>query len=173
MLRNLITDRFKLNLRRELRGTEPGYALLLGKDGREGVKLKETSDPEQGSWGRPGGLPCRQPPCPILISGNFSMKRFAADLGTLWTGNGWVLDKTGLPGTYSLSLTLNPLPQPPRPPQEGPRGVGGGSANKLPKEYNPTLPKAIEEQLGLRLEYGHQVPVEHWIVDHVEMPSEN
>jgi uncharacterized protein (TIGR03435 family) len=99
------------------------------------------------------------------------MKRFADHIGTLWS-DGWVVDKTGLTGTYTLSLLLNPVPQPSRPaPQERPRGGGGGGGT--PREFNPSLQKAIEEQLGLNLESGHQIPIEHWIIDHIEMPSEN
>jgi uncharacterized protein (TIGR03435 family) len=174
MLRNLVIDRFKLRIHSEVRGTEKGYALLLGKDGKDGVKFKETSDAEEGTWGRPNGVICSKAPCPILISGKFSMKRFSSHLGTNWTGKGWVIDKTGLQGVYDLKLLLHPVPQAPRPIQEnaGPRG-GGSATGGGAKEYDPPLPKAIEEQLGLRLEYGHDIPLEHWIIDHIEMPTEN
>ena len=41
-----------------------------------------------------------------------------------------------------------------------------------PQEFDPPLPKAVEEQLGLRFERA-KIPVEYLVVDHVEKLSEN
>ena len=39
-------------------------------------------------------------------------------------------------------------------------------------EFDPPVSKALEEQLGLRLE-ARKVPVEYLVVDHVEKANEN
>jgi uncharacterized protein (TIGR03435 family) len=39
--------------------------------------------------------------------------------------------------------------------------------------WDPSLAKALEEQLGLRLESAGKVPVEYLQVDHVEKPVTN
>jgi uncharacterized protein (TIGR03435 family) len=169
MLRNLLFDRFKLKLRREERGTETGYEMFIASDG---VKFKETSGDEETF---PTGRTCATP-CPTVISGKFSMKRFARYMGTSWTGNGMIVDKTGLTGLYEINLTLYLVPPPPRPPSDGPpapRGTGGNAGGGSPREYNPSLIKAMQDQLGLRLEWGRQIPSERLVVEHIEMPSEN
>jgi uncharacterized protein (TIGR03435 family) len=39
-------------------------------------------------------------------------------------------------------------------------------------QNRPTILDAVREQLGLRLESG-RVPVENYMIDHVDKPSEN
>jgi uncharacterized protein (TIGR03435 family) len=77
------------------------------------------------------------------------------------------LDKTGLTSFYDINLSLNEIltggPTPTR---------GAGGVTPPPRQFSPPLPKAVEEQLGLRLERG-KVPVEFVVVDHIEAPTEN
>src|SRR6185295_18490092 len=165
MLENLVIDRFKLKFHRETKGTVKGYALFAGN----GVKFKEASVDEESF-----SQSFRPKQCCIVIKGNLSLKRFADTLGMFWTGDGPVLDKTDLRGIYELQLTLNALPELPRTDSgDGVRGAGENSSGKPPKAYDPPLAKAIEDQLGLRLEYGYPVPIEYLVIDHAEKPSEN
>jgi uncharacterized protein (TIGR03435 family) len=50
-----------------------------------------------------------------------------------------------------------------------PRGTSG---NGVPIEFDPSLARALEDQLGLRWERG-KVPIEKVVIDHYEPPSEN
>ncbi len=79
-----------------------------------------------------------------------------------------VVDKTGLPGIYEFKLefmatmVLSGLP-------------GGAAAASDPGNYSaPSLFKALEKQLNLKLVKAKDVPVTMLIVDHAEQtPSEN
>jgi len=65
-----------------------------------------------------------------------------------------VVDKTGLTGNYDITLKWTPDEQ------QGAPDAG------------PTLFTALEEQLGLKLEPA-KGPVDVFVIDHVEKPSEN
>ena len=71
-----------------------------------------------------------------------------------------VADYTGLTGTYDLDVLFTPDNQ--RLQSDADPDVVQG----------PTLEKAIEESLGLKLEKG-KGPVEVIVIDHMEQPSEN
>jgi uncharacterized protein (TIGR03435 family) len=85
-----------------------------------------------------------------------------------------VTDRTGIQGLFDLKLQWNPFaarpqaaddipPSPAAEAREGPRP----DLSSL-----PTLLDALEQQLGLKLE-SHKGPVEVYVIDHVERPSEN
>lgn len=78
-----------------------------------------------------------------------------------------VADKTNLPGVYDITLLLNQV----LPISGGGRG-GGGGRGREPFEFDPPIPRTLEEQLGLHLERG-KVSAEYWIIDHIEKPTEN
>jgi uncharacterized protein (TIGR03435 family) len=167
MLENLVISRFKLKAHRYTEERQ-GYLLLVSKSG---IKFKETTGDED--------LPRSQvdlPPnfvlgpgaiMPHVIKGKFSLKRFADFLsGGGVTQGKPVIDKTDLTGLYDITLRLNQVVSPPN--------ARGGTANGAePEMWDPPLAKAVEEQLGLRLESAGKVPVEYLLVDHVEKPSEN
>jgi uncharacterized protein (TIGR03435 family) len=166
MLENLVMSRFKLKAHRYTE-QEQGYLLVVSKNG---VKFKETSGEED--------LPRSQvdlPPdfvlapgaiMPHVIKGKFSLKRFADFLSGGPAQGKPVIDKTNLTGLYDITLRLNQVLSPP--------SARGGTANGAePEMWDPPLAKALEEQLGLRLESAGKVPVEYLLVDHVEKPSEN
>jgi len=164
MLQNLVMDRFKLKAHRYTE-EQPGYFLTVG---RNGVKFKEASGDEE--------LPNQHvelPPnfvlgpgaiMPHVIQGKLSMKRFAQFLSFGPTQGQPVIDKTDLPGIYDITLRLNQVISAP-----GARGGNGAP----PEMWDPSLAKALEEQLGLRLESAGKVPVEYLQVDHVEKPVTN
>jgi uncharacterized protein (TIGR03435 family) len=73
-----------------------------------------------------------------------------------------VIDETGLTGVYDFTLSFAP---------ELPPDV---AIDSLPPELQnrPTLPDAVQEQLGLRL-VPAKGPVDNYVIDRVDKPSEN
>lgn len=67
-----------------------------------------------------------------------------------------VIDKTGLPGKYDIALKWSP--------DDAPADPSGNAP--------PPLFTAIQEQLGLKL-VPAKAPIQTFVVDHLEMPSEN
>jgi uncharacterized protein (TIGR03435 family) len=180
MVQALLADRCQLAFHRETKEL-PIYALVVAnKDGKLGPKLIESKEggckpfdptkppppppepgkrPTLGCGGMmmgPGGLNAAGIPVANLIP---MLSRF---LGRT------VVDKTGLNGKYDVSLEWTPddaqaaqfAPDGPRPPQPPPDGAG------------PSIFTALQEQLGLKLE-SQKGPVEMFVIDRVEHPSEN
>lgn len=187
MLQNLLVERFKLVAHRETKEV-PGYSLVVAKSG---PKLKEsTGDPlsvsalpvparnfdEMAARVGPDGFPTEASWSPRAIERGVSMsvspigwKEFfhgktVRDLADdLWENmHVPVADATGLTAKYDFSLTYLP--------REAPT-PSGPLADRYPPA--PNLFKALESQLGLRLEKG-KIAVEMLIVDHIEKtPTEN
>ena len=72
-----------------------------------------------------------------------------------------VLDKTGLTGLYNFKLEFT-----------DPRFQRPEKSSALPVNSAPDIFRAVQEQLGLRLE-GKKTPVEVLVIDHAEKASEN
>jgi uncharacterized protein (TIGR03435 family) len=176
MLRALLAERFKLTLHRETRQL-PVYQLVVGKGG---VKLQLS---KEGSC-TPYSVDSPPPPAPTpgQPNGNFcglhlsvdglnrtldgkgvALAAVATTLSRTYTSNLGrnVIDRTGLTGTFDVHLkwAIDPLTSPAAP----------GAAQDL---AGPSLPTALQEQLGLRLE-STRGPVEVLVIDHIERPSEN
>jgi uncharacterized protein (TIGR03435 family) len=152
MLQMLLIEQFRLKAHHETKETQ-GYALFVGKNG---IRFNEASGDEENI---PAGPPA--PGRPLSLKGKYRMKRFAGSL-SIFTGFLPVIDKTDLAAVYDLDLALNPVPNP---------AAGGGRGAGARMEFDPPLAKALEEQLGLRLE-SRKVPVDYLAVEHVEKPSE-
>ena len=71
-----------------------------------------------------------------------------------------VVDKTGIPGRFDVTLRWTP--------DQGPAKLNGEPIPDPP----PSIFTAIQEQLGLKLD-SQKGPVQVLVVDHVEMPSAN
>jgi bla regulator protein blaR1 len=132
---------------------------------------------------QPGSLP-KSPPgtfsMSMLMSGNSyqatlnasasSMDKFASQL--TFNAGRRVIDKTGITGFYDISLHFTMDPQ-----MSGgmirimPSGEGGPTPT-AEAPSGPTLFTALQEQLGLKLE-ADKAPLEYFIIDSVEKPSEN
>jgi uncharacterized protein (TIGR03435 family) len=149
MLQTLLADRFKLSVRSEMKDV-PIYALVVAKGG---PKLREGT----------GGLNGRGPKGEILYR-NISMPFFVLGLAKVGLDRP-VIDKTGLNGTYDFELLFTPesIRTAPRREEEGPAPLSTDG---------PSIFKALEEQLGLKLE-PQKEPIEFLNVVHVERPSEN
>jgi uncharacterized protein (TIGR03435 family) len=164
MLRALLEDRFQLKIHRETR-EQPIYALEVAKNGS---KLKESSDSSCVTYGpdhpppAPGQGP-GLPPCGGLMflvnrieGGKVDMKTLADTLSNMTAEfDRQVVDKTGLTGSYDIRLEFT-------------------SAARLAADENagPSIFTALQEKLGLKAE-PHRAPVEIFVIDHAEQPSEN
>jgi uncharacterized protein (TIGR03435 family) len=83
-----------------------------------------------------------------------------------------ILDKTGLLGTYDITLQWTPNVS--QPPVMGAAGaVPDAPGAAAPADTSgTTIFTALEEQLGLKLE-SQKGPVDVIVIDHVEEPSQN
>ncbi len=140
MLRTLLADRFQLTGHREARQARV-YALVTVK---EGSKLKPDNQSSGGSTtnGTRGALTAQ----------HVSMQRFADRLSRMVELP--VVDRTGMPGTYTFQLEWDP------------------AANRLSPDVStdaqgPSIFTAMQQQLGLRLE-SRKLPVEILVIDHIE-----
>jgi uncharacterized protein (TIGR03435 family) len=147
MLRNLLADRFHLQVHREPKEMQV-LALVAG---RGGAKLKPAAADAQCSIRTRLAADRRNNEdvfsgCPI--------ERLADRLGSLM-GNRVVLDRTGLDGPYNFRLVAIPNYR--------------ARAGAEPADIDP-LTAVVE--LGLRL-VSQKAPVEVIVVDRVERPTEN
>jgi uncharacterized protein (TIGR03435 family) len=165
MLEDYVVANFKLKVHTEIR-ERLGYSLTVAKDGaKDGLKIKPTQRAEDARYNMEARETLR------VFNAKVSLDEFVGVLSQL-TGNGPVENKTGLQGIYEIHLTLNRIE---RPDPAGGGGARGALDNQLrpPTEYDPPLAKALEDQLGLKLEYGKMVPLEYFFVDSWEKPPEN
>jgi uncharacterized protein (TIGR03435 family) len=155
MIRQLLSDRFKLTFHRDKRELSV-YAIILGPNGHK--LTKNDTNPN----GLPGlifrGLG-------VLPVTNATIADFAGVMQSAVLDRP-VVDKTGLPGRYDFTLRWTPdetqfqgLGAPVPPPSTDPNAP-------------PVLFTAIQEQLGLKFD-ATRAPVEAIVVDTVERPSEN
>lgn len=152
-LRNLLADRFQLTFHRETR-EEQVYALAVAKGG---PKFREsTDDPGRIRMGRG-----------TLIGHAVGMGLLALNLSNELGRR--VIDKTGLTGKYNFELEWTPGESSPEAPGPVPPGA---ELPPPPAPNGPSVFTALPEQLGLRLE-SQKGPVEIFVVDRAEKPSEN
>jgi uncharacterized protein (TIGR03435 family) len=85
-----------------------------------------------------------------IVQSHATMQRLAEQLSN--TAGRPVLDKTDLAGMFAYKLDFNP--------------------NSTPDSDIPSMPTALQDQLGLRLE-PQKAPIEILIIDSAEKPSEN
>ena len=143
MLQSLLADRFHLALHQETRESSV-YVLVVGKNG---PKFHESSPDAKGILRMNGRGK--------LTASGGTMTQL---IGTFSNANGVdrpVIDHTGLGGHYDFSLEWsNSLTADP-----------SGSAA-------PSIFTAMPKQLGLKLE-PQRAPIQVWIIDRAEIPSEN
>ena len=143
MLRTLLEDRFKLAVHRETRDLT-GYALVVAKGGFKLKPVDAEDDDTQHEGGRVQSLSAKGVSMSLL-----------ADLVSRYL-NTLVVDKTGIGGVYNFDLRWATDDQ-----------------NSDRTEDIPTLPIALQETLGLRLQ-AQKVAVDVIVVDRVERtPTEN
>jgi uncharacterized protein (TIGR03435 family) len=174
MLQNLLIDRFKLAVRREVRDM-PVYALVLARPGGSlgpQAKVSSTDCGPMIAAARAGTPPPRRadggPTCGTRMTfgrmqtNSTTMADLARNLGQV-AGRS-VVDKTGLTGSFDLELTWT---------QDGPLPPGA-VGDRLPPapENGASLFTAIQEQLGLKLE-AQRGPVDTLVIDSAARPTED
>jgi uncharacterized protein (TIGR03435 family) len=154
MLRNLLRERFHLEVHREMRDASV-YSLGIGK-GR--LRLTEAT---AGQTGSPSTWEMRDGHIHIVAT-HATMANLANSLSVLTVSA--VQDKTGLTGQYRFELDFAPDPQWMAKVNYPPQG-------DITREVQ-TLSSAVAE-LGLKLDRS-KAPVEYLIVDRAEkVPTEN
>jgi uncharacterized protein (TIGR03435 family) len=187
MLQRLLSERFKFAFHREIAEVK-GYALVIA---RTGLKIKQSSDALTSGTARPATGPVKDADGFVYIPGirNYVAMSQANGL-TRWVGNDIavdsatrntphltsllysvihqpVIDASGLEGKYDFTLTFSA--------DITASALTATEGAGLPQsgDSGPTIFKAIEEQLGLKLE-PRRIAVNLFVVDHVEKdPSEN
>jgi uncharacterized protein (TIGR03435 family) len=157
MVRRLLADRFKLAMHTDTRDL-PIYALVIAKsDGRPGPRLK-PSICVSGNNNAPapgGGPPCGNSGGPgAIVSGGNTMDGLANRLGRVPDLGRPVVNRTGLNGKFDYEIQFTP------------DQAGLAAPDAI------SIFTALQEQLGLKLQ-PQRGPVEIFVIDHVEMPSEN
>lgn len=152
-LQSLLADRFQLKLRRESK-EQPVYALVPAK---RGAKLAPASAGDEGNF---GGRPGAAPGTLRLTSTNTTLAHFASMLSGL-VGH-IVLDQTGITGNFAIEVEfardqIRTVPSP---------------ENAPPEQAGPSVFRALEDQLGLKLE-ARRAPVEMLVVESAERPDAN
>ncbi|MGH9242324.1 MAG: TIGR03435 family protein [Vicinamibacterales bacterium] len=148
MLRTLLTERFKLAVRRETREV-PVYALVVAGGGARltpakpeepvGFGTRRERDPNGGTVDR-------------MVVSNVNMNRVALMLGLVLRRP--VIDRTGLPGAFTFDIRFAPQ---------------DANAGDSPA---PSIVTAFQEELGLRIE-DSRGPVEALVIQSVERPTAN
>jgi uncharacterized protein (TIGR03435 family) len=153
MFQNLLADRFKLKFHKEVK-EGPVYALTVDKSGSK-MKLNESpQDFEVPIGGGKDGT---------IIGKRVPMQYFCWWLGQiLQRDERPVIDQTGLDKNYDFTLAFLPELPPDFPKENLPPGMLD----------RPSIFDALREQLGLKLQ-AQKGPVEFYVIDHVEKPSEN
>jgi uncharacterized protein (TIGR03435 family) len=162
MLQTLIADRFHLKFHRETREMTI-YSLVQAKNGvASGKSIHQSPSGDCGKMTTPDSAQARSGETTAcggesVTAGNIvghrtTLDELATNLAIMVER--LVINKTGLEGSYDLTLTWTP---------DKVRGTD---------DNGPSLFTAVEEQLGLKLEAGRG-PVEVLVVDSAEKPSEN
>ncbi len=167
MSQALLADRFQLRLHREAREM-PIYALLVAKNGPKLVPALGGNcfDPR-------AGIPPPTPdarPCggfnmnrDTMLGSGVPMARMALALSRI-VGRP-VVDKTGLMGTFDVTLRWTP--------DETQAFLASAQPAAAPPDTSgPSIFTALQEQLGLRLE-SQKGPVEVLVIDSAQLPSAN
>jgi uncharacterized protein (TIGR03435 family) len=181
MIRSLLADRFGLAIRAETRDLSR-YALVVARPGQIGPQLaRSTLDCaairfERARAARAAGTglvpppppppPSRgeRPPCAAASTRGYHAAS-GMELASLVRSLSRVLeraidDETGLSGAFDWSL------------EYAPDALAAPRANGVPAapDDRPSLPAALQEQLGLKLE-TRRGPVHIIIIEHVDRPT--
>ena len=170
MLQSLLADRFKLAVRREVKD-QPIYALVIGKGG---PKLqKATLQDKDCTVEATGPTPSA---CHSVAGGvGRGLHAAAVDMSDLADflsnfSDRLIIDKTGLGDLYSIEtpgwVDIRNVARPP-----AQTDAQRAEEAALADPSRPTL-FAVLDALGLKLE-AQTAPVETFVIDHIEPPSEN
>lgn len=158
MLQQLLIDRFGLKFHRE-RSEVSGYAVVLAKDGPKFTIEKKPDQPgkDDGRVGAGRGL----------ARGHMVSSALFAQVLSIYLERP-VLDQTGIDGLFNFELRWTPDETEP---QLGGAQPPAGAPSIDP--VGPSLPTALQEELGLKL-VRQQSEIDMFVIDHLqETPTEN
>jgi uncharacterized protein (TIGR03435 family) len=145
MMQDLLADRFQLKFHKETREL-PIYNLVVAK---AGLKIEATPEGKDIGYSMgPGNLKgtgIELDNLAFSLSGEVGRK---------------IVNQTGLSGRYNIDLKWQP------------DSMAAGAGNSPGADALPDLFTALQEQAGLKLEPA-KGPVDVYVIDHVEKPSEN
>jgi uncharacterized protein (TIGR03435 family) len=150
MLQPILTERFQLQFHHETK-ILPVYELVVAKGGPKFQESKITGDEKAGNGMGAGSMRIRNN---VMSSTAIPLASLVGQLSSQL--HRVVVDKTGLNGKYDLDLSWSP----------------DDGAPPDPDSAAPSIFTALQEQLGLRLQPSKS-PVETFVIDHVELPSED
>ncbi len=187
MVQSVLEDRFKLEMHSKKRESKV-YSLVVAKGGHRlqpakdehGNPMTSLPSPEEirdsmerqrfRKFNSQEEVIAGMPPGSIIagsklgesgfIGKAMSMNDFAESL-SLQVGNLPVIDRTGLSGLYDIHLKF-----------ARPDLIVAGSPAVPEEPSAPGFFRALQEQLGLKLEQGKGL-VDHFVIDSVKRPSEN
>lgn len=142
MLQNMIVERFQMKYHREPQQAQ-GFALAIAKNGPH-LDLSKSQDADL-TFANHQGKPAPNTPV-SLRARRYSMAMLTSFLST-FGGKGPGVDQTGLTGFYDFTLSWD-------------------------DDAGPTLPIALREQLGLRME-SQKVEISNFVIDSAQRPSAN
>lgn len=154
MLRKLLADRFQLAFHKEQKEL-PLYSLSLARGGSK-ISKNDPKNATQGIISRGPGS---------VLFNNVTMDDFARMLQSSAVDRP-VLNQTGLQGKFDFSLVWTPDQG------QAPVAVPNALAGLEKTDAPPDIFTAMQQQLGLRLEAA-KLPIEVFMVDKVERPSDN
>jgi uncharacterized protein (TIGR03435 family) len=169
MIQPVLAERFQLKLHRAPKEI-PVYALVIAKNGPKLHQAKPGDTYPDGIKG-PGGKPGGRPGMMMWSRGRLTAQGIPiASLLPPMTQQleRTVVDKTGLKGTYDITLLWTPEDDR----AAMPNGAEGGRQGSSADSSGASIFTAIQEQLGLKLE-SQKGQVEGLVIDHVGRPSEN
>ena len=158
MFQTLLAERFKLQFHRELKEIA-AYVLSVDKSGSKLIPgdPKDAFDIPMKPGDRPGET------IGTSVQMSYLCWRLSLQLSTP------VVNQTGLDGYYNFTLVLPP-PQPLPQRLDGPGPAPSPAASSA--DLAADLATALRQQLGLKFE-SRKTPVQIFVVDHVERPSNN
>jgi uncharacterized protein (TIGR03435 family) len=166
LLQNILSDRFNMRYHREPREASI-YALVLSKSSSN-LKLVQPNTVRTSGIQKPDGsvlqgeiLHSRMPG--QIEAQEVPMDTFARSLSG-FVGR-QVVDKTGLAGVYDFKLEWQPD-------RDLDRDAAGRELSAPTQDEKPSLFRALQEQLGLKLS-SEKVLMPGLVIDQLEEPSDN
>jgi len=174
VLRKALADRFHLACHFATVENQPVYNLVVAKGG---LKIKEAKPGEISPfkfhvagdpttpYSGPGITSRPSPDRPndsIAVFQQLDMTSLVNSDFFMGVVDRPVIDKTGLTGAYNYSLDFNSRPL----------TAGAKSEGEPPDPDSPDIFTALQKQAGLKLEAGRG-PVRHFVIDHIDKPSED
>jgi uncharacterized protein (TIGR03435 family) len=155
MLRAMLADRFRLQVHTETREAQ----IVTLDPAKGGIKIKEVEPPTATEKAAP--LSVRMSDSSGRMIGKKSTMADIAEMLVVFLKRP-VIDHTGLAGCYDFDVKWS-----------APEGSGGQpDRTGFGAEGEALLIATLRDQLGLRLT-ATTGPVDYWVVDHAEPPTEN